>query len=228
MAAVVPRQIHPFGKTGQAENDTATAGVDSLPVAPQYFLTTLRDGITQAVANGQLTPDGDDQLHQLQDIAARHGLSLTTDARRILAESSGESPVRDMLKGALGFLSRTFLRRLGPLAAVMSASNAVEVFALGHLFERYLDRHRGSNTVRIHADEARARPRVVAAAAGSALSPNLKPDPVPLLPGVEDLRDEFTRWVDTVLLMSASLPGYVERRLDAAFDGLVAEHGSPA
>jgi hypothetical protein len=163
-----------------------------------------------------------------QDIASRHGLSLTTDARRILAESSGESPVRDMLKGALGFLSRTFLRRLGPLAAVMSASNAVEVFALGHLFERYLDRHRGSNTVRIHADEARALRRLLDAAAVKALSPALKPDPVPLLPGVEDLRDEFTRWVDTVLLMSASLPGYVERRLDAAFDALVAEHGSPA
>ncbi|HTJ81751.1 MAG TPA: hypothetical protein VL400_08490 [Polyangiaceae bacterium] len=164
----------------------------------------------------------------VQDIAARHGLSLTTDARRILAEASSESPVRDVLKGALGFLSKTVLRRLGPLAAVMSAAAAVEVFTLGHLFERYLDRHRGSNTVRIHADEARALRKLVDAAAVRAISPALRPDPVPLLPGVEDLRDEFTRWVDTVLLLSASLPGYVERRLDTAFDALVAEEGSPA
>jgi len=164
----------------------------------------------------------------VQDIASRHGLSLTTDARRILAESRGDSPVREALKGALGFLSKTILRRLGPVAAIMSASSAVEVFTLGHLFERYLDRHRGSNTLRIHGDEARALRKLLDAATTRAVSPSLRPDPVPLLPGVEDLRDEFTRWVDTVLLLSASLPGYVERRLDAAFDALVAEEGAPA
>ena len=44
-----------------------------------------------------------------------------------------------------------------------------------------------------------------------------------MLPGVEDLRDEFTRWIDAALLTAAGLPGYLERRLDAAFDAVVAE-----
>jgi hypothetical protein len=163
-----------------------------------------------------------------QDIASRYGLSLTTDARRVLAETSHDSPLRDVLKGTLGFLGKTFFKRLTPLAVVLSASGAIEVFALGHLFERYIDRHRGTKTVRVHHDEARALRRLIDSSLVRALSPSVKPEPVPLLPGVEDLRDEFTRWIDTVLLAGASFPAYFERRLDAAFDQLVAEHGSPA
>jgi hypothetical protein len=163
-----------------------------------------------------------------QDVAGRHALSLTSDARRILAEPSAESPLRDALKGTLGFLGKTFLKRLGPVSVVLSATGAIEVFALGHLFDRYLERHRGSKTVRLHHDEARALRRLIDSSMLRALSPSVHPEPVPMLPGVEDLRDEFTRWIDTVLLASASLPAYFERRLDAAFDQLVAEHGSPA
>ena len=161
-----------------------------------------------------------------QDVASRFGLSLTSDARRILAEPSSESPLRDMLKGTLGFLGKTF--RLSPLAAVLSASGAIEVFALGHLFERYVERHRGTKTLRVHHDEARALRKLIDASIVRAISPSVKPEPVPLLPGVEDLRDEFTRWIDTVLLAGSSFPAYFERRLDAAFDQLVAELGSPA
>jgi hypothetical protein len=161
----------------------------------------------------------------VQDIASRHGLSLTTDARGLLAESSSESPVREVLKGALGFLSKTILKRLSPVATLLSAGSAIEVFALGHLFERYLVNHRGSKTVRIQAEEAREVRHAIDRAIVRALSPSIQPDPVPLLPGVEDLRDEFTRWVDTLLLASASLPSYLERRLDAAFDAIVAEGG---
>lgn len=164
----------------------------------------------------------------VQDVAARHGLSLTTDARQAFAEASGDFPGREIIKRTLGFLSKTFVRKLGPLAAMFSASAAVEVFALGHLFERYLDRHRGSKAVRIQADEARAVRKLMEAAVIRALSPNLKAEPLPLLPGVEDLRDEFTRTVDTILLVGAGLPGYLERRLDAAFDAVIAERGAPA
>ena len=41
--------------------------------------------------------------------------------------------------------------------------------------------------------------------------------------GAEDLRDEYTRWVDTFLLTGAALPSYVERRLESAFDEVCAE-----
>lgn len=46
-------------------------------------ITTLRDGITQAVAANKLSPEADEQLKQLQDIAARH--ATTRQARDQLA-----------------------------------------------------------------------------------------------------------------------------------------------
>ena len=55
------------------------------------------------------------------------------------------------------------------------------------------------------------------------MSPALRPSIATLNQGAEDLRDEFTRWIDALLLTSAALPSYVERRLEAAFDEIVAE-----
>src|SRR5690606_20145313 len=110
-----------------------------------------------------------------QDVASRYGLSLTSDARRILAVPSHESPLRDVLKGTLGFLSKTIFKKLSPFAVVLSASAAVETFALGHLFERYLDRHRGTKAVRIHHDEARELRRLIDMSLVRALSPSVKP-----------------------------------------------------
>ena len=60
-----------------------------------------------------------------------------------------------------------------------------------------------------------------------ALSPSLSPEAVALLPPPEDLRDVFTRWIDTLILVGAGLPGYLERRLDSAFDAVIAEQGAP-
>jgi len=160
-----------------------------------------------------------------QDIAARHGVSLTGDARAALAHTSGESPVRQLLKNAIGFLSKTVLKKLTPIAAFSTASSAAEVFALGLLFEHYLEHHRARGTVRINAEEARELRHRIDKAVLRAFSPALKPQAVPLLPGVEDLRDEFTRWVDSALLLSASLPSYLERRLLSAFDEVSREAG---
>jgi len=41
--------------------------------------------------------------------------------------------------------------------------------------------------------------------------------------GTEDLRDEFTRWIDALLITTAAVPDYLERRLVAAFDEVVKE-----
>ncbi|MFO0551194.1 MAG: hypothetical protein U0271_22585 [Polyangiaceae bacterium] len=162
------------------------------------------------------------------DVAARHGISLTSEARRAFAESSGESPMRDMFRRGLGILSRTFVKKLSPLSTLFTASAAVEVFALGHLLDRYLDRHRGSRALRMHADEAKAIRKLIEQAVLRGLSPTLRVSAVPALPPVEDLRDEFTRWADTLLLTGAGLPSYLERRLSAALDELVAEQGAPS
>lgn len=160
-----------------------------------------------------------------QDVASRHGLSLTSDARTALAQAAGESPVRQVVKNAIGLLSKTIVKKLGPLAALSTASTAVEVFALGFLFEHYIEHHRTSSAVRVNAEEARELRHRIDKAVIRAFSPSLKPENVPLLPGVEDLRDEFTRWVDSVLLFGASFPSYVERRLIAAFDEVSREVG---
>jgi hypothetical protein len=156
-----------------------------------------------------------------QDVASRHGLSLTTDARNAFAQAGGESPVRTVVRKGIGILSKTVLKRLGPLAALSTAATGVEVFALGLLFDHYIKRHRSAAAVRINAEEAREIRDRIDRAIVRALSPALRPEPMPLLPGVEDLRDEFTRWIDTALLFGASFPSYVERRLLAAFDELM-------
>jgi hypothetical protein len=158
-----------------------------------------------------------------QDVASRHGLSLTTDARTSFSHTSGDAPVRAVIRKGIGILSKTILKRLGPLAALSSAATGVEVFALGLLLDHYVVHHRKSSAVRIHAEEAREVRDRIDRSIVRALSPSLNPQPVPLLPGVEDLRDEFTRWMDTALLLGASFPAYVERRLLSAFDELTRE-----
>ena len=155
-----------------------------------------------------------------QDVAARHGLSITTDARAAFAHTSSDSPVRNVVRKGIGVLSKTILKRLGPLAALSTAATAVEVFALGLLLEHYVAHHRPRGTVRIGAEEAREVRDRIDRAIVRAISPALHPDPMPLLPPTEDLRDEFTRWIDTAILLGASLPSYIERRLISAFDEL--------
>jgi hypothetical protein len=164
----------------------------------------------------------------VHDLAGRHGVSLTTEGRAALAETSAESPMKDLFKRGLGILSKTFVKKLSPLTAFFTASSAVEVFALGHLFDRYLELHRGSRSVRMSGEEARAVRKLIEGAVAKAFSPSLQAEALPSLPPVEDLRDEFTRWADTLLLAGAGLPSYLERRLNAAFDAAIAESGAPA
>lgn len=154
------------------------------------------------------------------DVAARHGLSLTSDARSALAATSAESPVRAVVKNAIGILSKTILKKLGPVAVLSTASSGVEVYALGVLLEHYIEHRRSSSAVRINAEEAREVRHHIDKAILRAFSPALRPRDVPLLPGTEDLRDELTRYVDTAILFGASLPSYIERRLISAFDAV--------
>ncbi len=65
-------------------------------------ITTLRDGITQAVAANKLSPDGDDQLKQLQDIAARHAITRNARDQLALAYLQRARALRDQgdLRGA--------------------------------------------------------------------------------------------------------------------------------
>jgi hypothetical protein len=157
----------------------------------------------------------------VHDIAARHGLSLTTDARAVFAEPDSETRTR-VVRAAESVL-RQFLRRLRPLGVLTAASRGLEMYALGHLLERYITRARTSSAVRVHYEEARLVRDAIDRAVLRAFSPALRPATATMNEGSEDLRDELTRWVDALLLTSAALPSYLERRLDAAFDEIVAE-----
>jgi uncharacterized protein (DUF697 family) len=178
-----------------------------IPFVPERLVATVRGSV-------------------VQDVASRHGLSLTRDARMVLAQALGESPARLLAKRVIGVLSKTLLKRVGPLGLLTATATSLEVFALGHLFERWIERHRGSPSVRIHEAEARRVRAFIDRATVHALSPSVTARQLPASSAVEDLRDEMTKYVDAVLLATAGLPGWVVRRLDASFDEVVAAEGA--
>ena len=173
-----------------------------LPFLPDRMLARLRGAV-------------------VQDVISRHGLSLTSDARDLLSEPESESRTR-LVRAAEGVL-RTLLKRLKPLGVLNAFSRGVEIFALGLLLDRYVVQVRTTSAVRMHREEARHLRAAIDKAVLRAVSPALHPASTTLDAGAEDLRDELTRWIDTALLTSATLPSYLERRLEAAFDQVVAE-----
>lgn len=156
------------------------------------------------------------------DVVARHGLSLTNEARAVLASPGGTSE-KVLARKAGETVVREILKRLGPMAAVATITRGVEVFALGLLLDRYIERVRASASVRIDIDEAKRVRDAIDKAIFRSLSPTLAPSSTTLRRGAEDLRGEITRWADAAFLTGASLPSYIERRLHAAFDEIVAE-----
>src|SRR4051812_12126456 len=65
----------------------------------------------------------------VQDVVSRHGLSLTSDARDVLASPESESRTK-LVRAAEG-MARQLLRRLRPLGVLNAASRGAEIFALG-------------------------------------------------------------------------------------------------
>ena len=157
----------------------------------------------------------------LHDCTSRLGLSLTAEAREVLAAPASEG--RTVTRTLAEAVAHRLLRRLGPIARLTSGVRALEVFALGHLLERYFRESRPRGTLRIELTEARKLRQTIDSAVLKAFSPSLSTYPLQFPTPSEDLRDAFTRWIDTALLTGASLPGYVERRLDAAFDAVLSE-----
>ena len=195
----------PAAPTGRLAVMTAYAMAASaipIPFVPDRVLMSVRGAI-------------------VHDIASRHGVSLTTDARSLLASPASEQRTR-LVRAAEG-VARQLLRRVRGLGVVASASRGLEAYALGLLLERYVTRVRPSGAVRMHLEEARRLRDAIDRATLRAFSPSLRPTEATLPGGIEDLRDEFTRWIDAILLTSAALPSYAQRRLEAAFDEIVAD-----
>jgi hypothetical protein len=157
------------------------------------------------------------------DVAARHGLSLTVDAREVFAGTGIKA--KALSSGTAQMLIKAVAKKFGPLGVLAPAQASLEVLALGILFDRYLGHVRQSATIRVNATEAREVKRIIDRSVTRVLRPSRvgmekKPKPAP----PEELRDDLTRLLDTVLLSGASLPGFVVRRLEGSFDAVVAEH----
>jgi len=153
-----------------------------LPLLPDFMIARVRGAIAH-------------------DTATRHGLSLTKDARTILASADPES--RALARKTGEAVLRQLARRVGPLAVLATLSRGLEAYALGLLFDRYIQRFRASGSVRIDVDEARRVRDAIDQSIVRVLSPALRPALTTVRPGAEDLRTEATRF---------------ERRLEAAFD----------
>jgi len=160
----------------------------------------------------------------VHDIAVRHGLSLTPEARALLAETTAPDTRRGALSQAMRFLGMKlagrWLSRLGPVAMIWPVDYALRTYVLGRLFDRYLTRFRTETAVRVDVGEAR-RVRIAAdSALLRALTVQMAPaeEPTP----VDDQRDPTTALVDAFIGMAAGVPDRLARRLDVAFDELLA------
>jgi len=156
------------------------------------------------------------------DVAARHGLGLSTEARSTISEPSRSTHLGALLAMA-AFVAKRAFRRAAALGVLPSAIAWLDVYALGLLFDRYLARARASRTARIGRDEARDVRKAIDRAIRRALSLRLRLEPGDVQVTAEDLRDLSTRLSDGILLALASVPGHLRRRLETAFDEVLAE-----
>jgi hypothetical protein len=199
------RRMVDAGRLGIYAAMGASAGAVPLPWIPDALARRVRGAL-------------------VRDVAVRHGLSLGADARDALAEPAGPNGHRGMVRQALRFLGVKLAMRaltgLGPVGLFRPLRAALHTYVLGHLFDRYLHRHRTTRDVRLYVEEARQ----VRVAIDRALLRTLTVDVDPLgAPGnVDDARDGATAFIDGLLSLAAGVPEQLMRRLDAAFDDIVA------
>src|SRR5271170_5741091 len=159
--AIVPDVARPLaqpsvgpGRVGTYAALGAAAGSVPLPWLPDAFARRVRGALAQ-------------------DLAARHGLSITREARDLLSEPAGTEGPRSVGAQAMRFVTRRLLGRFGPLGFVPPIRSGLETFVLGHLFARYLDGLRTERAARIDVQEAREVRRAIDRALLLSVSPEL-------------------------------------------------------
>lgn len=204
-AEIVPRRDDrpPPGRLGTFAFLGAVAGGVPLPWLPDALERRVRGALAQ-------------------DTAARHRLSLTREARAVFAEPGGAEGPRGALRHALRFVASKLLIRFGPLGMLPPVRSGLSTFVLGHLFARYLDSFRKERAVRIDVAEAQRVRGAIDHALVRALTGELDSGREALGGSPEDLRDEVTQLVDGVLIATAGVPAWLLRRLNAAFDDVLA------
>ncbi len=177
----------------------AATGIVPLPWVPDAMVRRVRGAL-------------------VHDLTSRHGLSITPEARTVLVEPAGTEGPRGFLTQGVTYAITRVLGRFGPLGLVSPVRTALGTWVLGHLLQRYLETARTQRSVRIDVEEARRVRRAIDQALLYALTTEARAsreDP-PIPP--EDLRDPSVQLVDGVLVSIANLPGWLVRRLEAAFD----------
>jgi hypothetical protein len=157
----------------------------------------------------------------VQDIAARHSLSLTPEARNVLAEPAGTEGPRGLIAQMTRYMAGSVLGRLGPLGFVPPVRAALETFMLGHLFHRYLAIARSDRSVRIDVTEARRVRQAIDRSMLHAFAGEVRGEPEEPGASPDDMRDAGTQLFDSVIIGVAGIPGFLVRRVDAAFDDLL-------
>jgi hypothetical protein len=205
-AAVRSRPVD-RGRLGVYAAIGASLGSVPLPWLPDAFARRVRGAL-------------------VHDVAARHGLSLASEARDLLAEPSGPDGPRGLVAQALRFFgARLAVRALtsfGPFALAWPLRHAVGTYLLGHLFDRYLELSRTERAVRIDVEEARRVRLAIDGAVVRALTVVAPPLEEPSI--IDEQRDAISRVVDTLLALAAGLPARLMLRLEAAFDELLAHN----
>jgi hypothetical protein len=189
----------------------ATAGTVPLPWVPAALIRRVRGALAH-------------------DIAVRNGLSLSREARAVLAEPSSPDASGGALATAVRYvgvrLAVRALARVGPLGAIWPLRHALRVYVLGHLLDRYLAgrassaRRADEGAGRIEEGEARRVRQAIDAAFARATAASPAPEEEPA--EQDDQRDPSTVLVDGLLGAAAGVPSHLIRRLETAFDDALA------
>ena len=190
------------GRLAMMAGVSLALGAIPLPFLPDRVLLQLRGAVAH-------------------EVSSRHGLSLSSDARAVLARPNAKDRMRSLLRKGIELITRRLLRRVGPLAPLSALVTSFEVYALGHLLDRYFAEVRHAGALRILEGEAQRVRSAIDEAVLMTFYPSTQPSTLLLGESVEDLRDEFTRWLDTIIVGASTLPNYMQRRLDAAFDEVI-------
>ncbi|HEY1959837.1 MAG TPA: hypothetical protein VGH28_29710 [Polyangiaceae bacterium] len=196
-----PRGALGIGRLGTYSALGAAAAAIPIPILPGSIATRVRGAL-------------------VHDVCARHGLSVTPEARRFLAKPGLAEGPEGVFGMALRFATTRIFSRLGPLTVLPPIRSALLTYAIGHLLSRYLDR-REDPSVRIDVDEARRVRRAIESAIARVVA-TPAPDESDIGSAPEELRDPVTQATDGIIAAVASLPGNLVRRLEAAFDESIA------
>jgi hypothetical protein len=201
---IAPSSASWTGRVGMYTLMAGYAGSVPLPWLPDALVRTVRGAL-------------------VRDLAARRNLPLTSQARRTLAARAARGK-NTVLVNALKFVGgRLALRAFAGFTAVRIAwplHEALEVYVLGRLFDRYLDRRVNDPGVPLGGEEAERIRFAIDSALMHALRVHMDPTPEP--PTLADDRDPITAIVDGLLAGAADVPERLTRRLDASFDDLIA------